>query len=64
MTDLEKFKSLFDDIGIRYTMTNYDAVNKIEIDIHPEMVFQSYDNSVHITFDDNGMFKNFEGWGE
>ena len=62
MTDLEKIKTLFDDIGIQYTISSFN--DEIRLYISENMICQYYDNVVNIKFTVNEKFVEFEGSGE
>lgn len=69
MTDLEKFKKLLDDIGIKYyieTDNNYKTgeIQSYTIHIDSDFTLVSWNNLVMIDFDSVGKFIEFEGWGE
>lgn len=50
MTDYEKLKEVFDEIGVDYEENNYILTNDISL--------YSYDNNSIFEFDSNGKFKN------
>lgn len=64
MTDLEKFKQLFDSINIKYLINDTYYDNLIELTIDKNHIYQSCCNTVKVMFDNDGKFVNFQGWGE
>lgn len=65
MTDLEKFKNFFDEMGIKYRYVEYPSANLAAIDIDEKHIYISYCNSITIDFElDSGKFIEFEAWGE
>lgn len=65
LTDLEKFKNFFDEMGIKYHYTRCDKSNKQTLDIDEQYIYMSYGNSISINFELNtGKFIEFEAWGE
>jgi hypothetical protein len=64
MTDLEKFKQLFDSMNIEYLIDDTYYVDYIVLNIADNHVYQSYCNKVRVHFDKNGKFVEFQGWGE
>lgn len=65
MTDLEKFKNFFDEMGIEYHYFEYPSANLAAIDIDEKYIYISYGNSITINFElVSGKFIEFEAWGE
>lgn len=61
MSDLEKIKHLFDEIGIEYTVSN----NKISIGNNSIIEYESaWGKALDIAFSKEGKFLGFEPWGE
>lgn len=58
-TDFEKFKMLFDEIGIKYEESCHD----VKIKIIKDQIEQTYENALYINFDCSGEFVNFETCG-
>lgn len=63
-TDLQKFKSLLDEIGIKYQI-DIHGNNIKELGIFPEYLYTDWrgkgNNAVSIVFDSNDKFMYFEG---
>lgn len=65
LTDIEKFKNFFDEMGIEYKEYKYDRTNKIVLEIGKKHVYTGYSNELNINFNlDTGEFIEFEPWGE
>ena len=65
LTDIEKFKNFFDEMGIKYHYAEYPSGNLATIDIDEKHIYISYCNSITINFELNtGQFIEFEAWGE
>lgn len=65
VTDIEKFKKLFDEIGIGYKEYKYDRISNAILEIDNKYIYTGYSNSLSIIFDfDTGEFIEFEPWGE
>ncbi len=61
MSDLERIKHLFDEIGVEYTMSN----NQISIGSKSIIDYESsYGKALDISFSEEGKFLGFEPWGE
>lgn len=61
MSDLEKFEQLFNELGIKYSISN----KKLSVDInHIYEETYSYGKALDISFSDEGKFLYFEPWGE
>lgn len=61
MNDLEKFKRLFDEIGVEYNISN----NKISIGSNSIIEYESaWGKALDISFSEEGKFLGFEPWGE
>ena len=61
MSDLEKIKHLFDEIGVEYTVSNN------EISIGKNSIIEdhsSWGKALDIYFSKEGNFIGFEPWGE
>ena len=65
VTDIEKFKNFFDDMGIEYKEYKYDRMREVVLEIDQKHVCTGYSNSLNINFKlDTGEFIEFEPWGE
>ena len=65
MSDIEKFKKLFDEIGIKYHYMGNSRTNHATLKVDEEYIYMSYGNAVEINFELNsGKFTEFEVWGE
>jgi len=65
MTDIEKFKKLFDEMGIKYCYEENSKINCVTLEIDEGYIYMSYGNVVRINFKlDTGKFTEFEAWGE
>ena len=65
MSDIEKLKKLFDEIGIKYHYTEDSRANCATLEVDEEYIYMSYGNTVKINFELNsGKFTEFEAWGE
>lgn len=62
MTDLDKFEALLNDIGIKYSISEFE--HRTEITIDSSFVDGGYGSIVAINFDPYGKFYKFEAWGE
>jgi hypothetical protein len=61
MNDLEKFKQLFDEIGVEYTVSN----SQISINSKNIIEYKSaWGKALDISFSEEGKFLGFEPWGE
>ena len=56
MTDYEKFKKFFDEMGIKYVEEEYDGMKDLWINAN---YFRATDDG-YVTFDENNKFKYFE----
>ena len=66
-SDLEKFKRLFDDIGIKYRVANnmpYPFDNLVRMSVNPKEIQQNYGNAISIYFTKDGKYSNFEAYGD
>lgn len=61
--DIDKFKMLLDDIGIKYTIED-TVTGLIVINVDENSILQSYCNSMSIYFDSDGKFDTFTAYGE
>lgn len=63
-TDLQKFKDLLDETGIKYRI-NIHSKNIKELGIYPEYLYHNWkdevNNAVSIVFDSDDKFMYFEG---
>lgn len=65
LTDIEKFKNFFDEMGIEYKEWKYDQINEIVLEIDKKHVYTGYSSELNINFNlDTGEFVEFEPWGE
>lgn len=62
MSDLEKFKQLFDEIGVAYTETLFE--NEIRLEIDSNKLECCYNAGLDIYFSNEGKFKIFDTSGE
>lgn len=63
MSDLEKFKQLFDDIGIEYTTEKYGS-GKTTLEVSEKVLFDGYGVELGIDFSADGKFIYFIPSGE
>ena len=65
LTDIEKFKNFFDEMGINYREYKYDRTHVCVLEIDKEHIYTGYFNELSINFNlDTGDFIEFEPWGE
>ena len=65
LTDIEKFKNFFDEMGINYREYKYDRTHACVLEIDKEHIYTGYFNELSINFNlDTGDFIEFEPWGE
>ena len=65
LTDIEKFKNFFDEMGINYREYKYDRTHVCVLEIDKEYIYTGYFNELNIIFNlDTGDFIEFEPWGE
>ena len=62
-TDIDKFKMLLDDIGIKYTIED-TVTGLIVINVDENSILQSYGNSISIYFNSDGQFDTFSAYGD
>lgn len=61
MSDLDKVKHLFDEIGVEYIISN----NQISIGSKSIIEYESaWGKALDISFSEEGKFLGFEPWGE
>lgn len=63
MSDLEKFKELFEDIGIGYVEQSYSN-GEINISVSDSAIDDGYGSGLDILFSENGKFLMFYPSGE
>lgn len=61
--DIDKFKMLLDDIGIKYTIED-TITGLIVINVDENSILQSYGNSISIYFNSDGKFDTFSAYGD
>lgn len=65
LTDIEKFKKFFDEMGITYKECKYDRTNEAVLEIDNKHIYTGYSNALNVNFKlDTGEFIEFEPWGE
>lgn len=65
MTDLDKFKELFNELGILYEVEHTErGKTAIHMDESSIDDYCGYGKSLSIIFSSEGKFKEFEPWGE
>ena len=65
LTDIEKFKNFFDEMGINYREYKYDRTHVCVLEIDKKHIYTGYFNELSINFNlDTGDFIEFEPWGE
>lgn len=62
-TDIDKFKMLLDNIGIKYTIED-TVTGLIVINVDENSILQSYYNSISIYFNSDGKFDTFSAYGD
>lgn len=62
-TDIDKFKMLLDDIGIKYTIED-TKTGLLVIKVDENNIEQSYCNSISIYFNNDGKFDTFSAYGD